>query len=125
MTRVPIGASIVDGFKAGHGRPMSDEINEKYGARLKERGLNNFSQFEGAEILCEKYGISREECDNLAYLSHKKATEATKKGYFKREIAVVKGKDKEGNEIDHDKDEGIRSSTNKEGLAKLKSLKEI
>lgn len=43
MTRVPIGASVVDGFKAGHGKPISSEIEAKYGERLKQRGLNAFS----------------------------------------------------------------------------------
>jgi len=125
MTRVPIGASVTDGMKGGHGMPMSDEIMEKYGERLAERGMPMFSQFEGAEILCEKYNVSRKDCENLAYLSHKRATEAIKNGYFDREIAVIKGHDKDGKEIEHKQDEGVRPSTSLEGLAKLKSLKEL
>ncbi len=48
---------------------------------------------------------------------------ATEGGYFKREILPLVGLDKEGNEIVHEKDEGIRPGTNMEGLAKLKDLK--
>merc|ERR1712216_1104260 len=46
MTSVPIGANVADGFKAGHGLPTEDTIKGKYGARLAERGLKMFSQFE-------------------------------------------------------------------------------
>jgi len=43
--------------------PICDDITDKYGERLEERGLAMFSQFEGAEILCEKYKISRDDCE--------------------------------------------------------------
>ena len=45
--------------------------------------------------------------------------------YFKREIVPLTGHDKDGNEVLHDRDEGIRPSTTAAGLAKLKPLKAI
>ena len=50
MTSVPIGASVADGFKAGHGLPWTEAIDAKYGERVRERGQRMFSQFEGAEM---------------------------------------------------------------------------
>lgn len=125
MTSVPIGASVADGFKSGHGLPVENSIMAKYGKRLQERGQRMFSQFEGAEIVCEKYDISKEEMDRFAVQSHAKAVRATKMGYFKREIVPLQGVDKKGNPVVHDSDEGIRPNTNMAGLARLKSLKEM
>jgi len=126
MTSVPIGANVADGFKAGHGLPMSDDLNEKYGPALKARGQRMFSQFEGAELVAEKYDITREDCDSFAVASHAKAVNATEKGYFKREIVAIEGKEKGSDEVCiHDKDEGIRPATSMEGLGKLKDMKSI
>eukprot|EP00938_MAST-03A_sp_MAST-3A-sp1_P005014 g5014.t1 len=125
MTSVPIGASVADGFKSGHGLPVENSIMAKYGKRLQERGQRMFSQFEGAEIVCEKYDISKEEMDRFAVQSHAKAVRATKMGYFKREIVPLQGVDKKGNPVLHDSDEGIRPNTSMAGLARLKSLKEM
>lgn len=132
MSSVPIGANVVDSFKAGHGLPMSQEITDKYGKRLEERlGKGNgrmFSQFEGAEMVAEKYGISRKTMDEFAVQSHARAKFATEQGYFKREIVPLMGeksKKQGGGAVLHETDEGIRPSTNIAGLAKLKSLKSI
>merc|ERR1712014_443200 len=71
-----------------------------------------FSQFEGAEIVAEKFNVTREEMEELAVSSHKRAYEATKEGRFKNEIIPVKGFDKKANaEVVHDVDEGIRWPT--------------
>ena len=123
MTGVPIGANVADAVAAGHGVPSSDEIKEKYGAALEARGQKFFSQFEGAEIVAEKFNLSREDLDSFAVKSHERAVNATENGYFDREILPLEGLDKEGNTITHSKDEGIRPGTNMEGLAKLKDLK--
>lgn len=125
MSSVPIGSNIADAFKAGHGLPIDDNINAKYGKRLEARGQRMFSQFEGAEILAEKYNISREEMDQFAVASHAKALMATKNGYFKKEIVPLQGMDKKGNVVTHDTDEGIRPGTNMKALSGLKSLKEL
>jgi len=125
MTSVPIGSNVADAFKAGHGLPMSDAINAKYGERLKERGQRMFSQFEGAEIMAEHYDLKRSDMDEFALASHQKAVAAQKAGYFKREIVPLQGKDKEGNVVTHDADEGVRANASIQALNKLKSLKEL
>jgi acetyl-CoA C-acetyltransferase len=104
---------------------MEEKLTEKYGAALAARGQRMFSQFEGAEMVAEKYGLTREEMDSFAVKSHQRALSATKKGLFKKEIVPLMGKDKEGNDVLHDTDEGIRPNTNMTGLAKLKSLKSV
>ena len=123
MTNVPIGANVADAVAAGHGVPSSDEIKAKYGAALEARGLSFFSQFEGAEIVAEQYDLTREDLDSFAVKSHARAVVATAEGRFTREILPLQGLDKEGNEITHDKDEGIRPGTDMESLGKLKDLK--
>lgn len=123
MTSVPIGSNIADGYKAGHGLPFSDAINAKYGKRLAERGQRMFSQFEGAEIVAEQYCITREEMERFAVSSHAKALHARKAGYFKREIVPLTGTDKQGREVVHAEDEGIRPATSMKALAKLKAIK--
>jgi len=128
MSQVPIGANVVDGFKAGHGLPMGEGALQAYGESLKqfeEFGMNPrmFSQFGGAELLAKKYGMSKEELDRFAELSHKRGLEATKAGRFKDEILPLKVKLLKGESPDemHTQDEGIRPSTY-ESIAKLKPL---
>ena len=68
------------------------------------------------EDVIERWGITREELDNIAYMSHMRAAEATDKGYFKNEIVPI---ELPGGEV-FDYDEGIRRDTSLEKLAKLK-----
>ena len=74
---------------------------------------------EEAEIIAEKYGISREAQDQFAYESHMKAHEATESGRFSDEIVAVEVPGKKGaTRFEHD--EMIRSDTSPEALAGLK-----
>jgi len=52
-----------------------------------------------AENIAERYGITREECDELALISHQRATRAVKDGTFKREIVPVEIKSKRAEDI--------------------------
>ena len=117
MSKVPIGANIIDGLKAGRGLPM-----EAAGIKENFPGQKLGSQFEGAELLAKKYDISREELDEFGYASQIKAHKATQAGKFKAEIVPIKGKNKAGEEIMHDKDEGVRPNVD---LAKMKALKPL
>jgi acetyl-CoA acetyltransferase family protein len=84
-----------------------------------------FSQFEGAEIVAQKHGITREEMESMAVLSHERGHNATKNGHFKNEIAPITVTDpKTGATFVHEHDEGIRYPASKEAMAKLKPLKE-
>jgi len=71
-----------------------------------------------AENIAEKYGITREECDQLALLSHQRATRATQDGTFQREIVPVELKSKKGIKL-FDKDEHMIPDASVESMAKL------
>lgn len=69
-----------------------------------------------AEMLAEKFNISRQTMDRFALQSHKKALKATKEGKYKNDI--VKLTLPTGEEIDHDTT--IREDTSMEKLSRLK-----
>lgn len=72
-----------------------------------------------AENLAEKYGISREEQDVYAFLSHRRAAKAREEGKFKEEIVPVEVKHRKGTTF-VDTDEHIREDTTVEKLASLR-----
>lgn len=76
---------------------------------------------EQAERLALDYGVSREEVDEAAYLSHTRALKATRSGRFFREIAPVEVPGKRGAER-VEKDEGIRLETTLEALSALRPV---
>lgn len=80
---------------------------------------NNFHMGMTGEIVADRYDITREDCDKFAFWSHQKASKATKDGSFKEQILPIKVKQKKGDHIIFDKDEGIRTDTTLEKLAKL------
>ena len=118
MSMVPIGASIKDGYEAGHGLPFdSDGIKQRYPGIF-------FSQFTGAELVAEKWELSRETLDAFALLSHQKAANATNEGYFDKEILPIPGKNLDGMTDLVLKDEGIRYDASLEALAGLRTVTE-
>lgn len=80
---------------------------------------NDFHMGNTGEIIAEKYNVSRRDCDEFALWSHQKAAKATENGSFKEEIVPVEIKQKKGDSIVFDKDEGIRKDSTLEKLAKL------
>ena len=79
-----------------------------------------------AEMVARKYGITRQEQDQMAVESHAKAHEATQKGLFKEEIlpieADVPQEDGSTKKMVVDRDQGIRPTTTLESLAKLEPV---
>jgi acetyl-CoA C-acetyltransferase len=73
---------------------------------------------EEAEVVAEKYQISREAQDQFAYQSHMKASEATEAGRFRDEMVPVEIPSKKGTTV-VDRDESIRLDTSIEVLGKL------
>lgn len=77
-----------------------------------------------SENVAEKYGITRQQQDQLAVESHAKAARAQKEGWTQKEITVYKTiiKDKDGKEkeVTVNIDDGVREGTTLEGLGKLK-----
>ena len=118
MSMVPIGASIKDGYEAGHGLPFDSE-----GMKTRYPGIF-FSQFTGAELMAEKWNLSRQDLDNFALSSHQKAMLAVEGKYFDREILPVQAKNAEGKLDMIFVDEGIRYDASFEALAGLKTVTE-
>jgi acetyl-CoA acyltransferase len=117
MTRYPIGSDT--GGTLPDGSPQGDPYGDYYMERVKGKFYN---QAQAAQAIAEKWGVTREECDEFAVSSHAKAHAATEAGYFKNEIMPTKGVDAEDNEIVRDTDEPIRPGTNVEKLATLNAV---
>ena len=82
--------------------------------------LSNSHNGISAENVARQYNVSREEQDNFALESHRKAVAAIKDGKFKDEILPVELVDRKGRVTIFDKDEGPRENQTIEQLAKLK-----
>lgn len=111
MTRVPMGVTM----QQGPGRPFGPRMIERYDAGLVPQGIS-------AELIAEKWGIPREELDDLAYQSHMRAARATEEGRFDNEIVPIEVRNEDGTVEIFDRDEGIRPTTNPEVLASLKPV---
>jgi acetyl-CoA acyltransferase len=117
MTTTPMGASIIPGSI-----PFGPKVMERYASvgGLVPQGIS-------AELIADKWGLSREDLDAYGARSQALAAQATAEGRFEREIVPVREKrlDREtGNIIENDElvraDEGIRPGTTAETLANLK-----
>mgnify|MGYP000417930867 FL=1 len=117
MSKVEIGSNIRDGLAHGRGTPKGDRLELQY------PGIQ-FSQFDGAELLAEKYDIDRPELDEFGVLSHQRARFATESGYFKQEIVPLNINLEDGNVDVHDVDEGIRFDASLEAMQSLNTLRE-
>lgn len=117
MSTVEIGSNIRDGLEHGRGVPKGERLELDY------PGIQ-FSQFDGAELLAEKYEISRQDLDAFGLLSHQRAAAATEQGYFKREIVPLNIKLEDGTADVHLVDEGIRAEATLEGMQSLNALRE-
>lgn len=106
-----LNCTLSNGQNAGH--PLGAFYLEKYGIP---------NQITSAQAIAKKWGITKEECQEFAIASHKKAHTATVEGRFKEEIIPVQGLDKEGNKIICAIDEPIRPETTKESLESLKVI---
>jgi acetyl-CoA acyltransferase len=107
MTRVPMGASMAEGK---FGFPFGPKITARYADQggLVPQGIS-------AELIADKWGISREDMDRFGAQSQQRAQRATTEGRFEREILPVLGADGALVKVD----EGLRETT-MESLAKLK-----
>src|ERR1700744_4216405 len=117
MTRVPMGASVMLAMKEGMGTYMSPELQKRY------PGIQ-FSQFAGAEMMAEKYKLTKDQLDEYGYNSHQKAIAATQGGKFKNEVVPLTVKLDDGSEVEHTVDEGIRFDVSLDGMRGVKLLKE-
>jgi acetyl-CoA C-acetyltransferase len=81
---------------------------------------NDFHMGNTAELVAQKYEISRAAQDEFAANSHKKAAEATAAGKFDAEKFAVKIPQRKGEPIAFTTDEGVRGETTPESIAKLR-----
>ena len=82
--------------------------------------FENWNMGNTGEVVAEKYQISREEQDNFAFNSHRKAAEAQAAGRFKDEIVPVEIPQKKGEPVVLNYDEPVRPETTVEALGKLR-----
>jgi acetyl-CoA acyltransferase len=108
MTRVPIGITA----QQGPGLPFGARMLERYSQGLVPQGIS-------AEMIAEKWGISREELDGLSLESHRRAARATEEGRFEGQIIPVEVTREDGTAETITRDEGIRWDTSLEKLAGL------
>ncbi len=108
MTRVPMGSSVQN----GPGLPFGTRMMERYANGLVPQGIS-------AEMIAEKWGISREEMDQISLDSHQRAARATEEGRFETQIVPVEVTDEAGKTRLVTRDEGIRPDTSIEKLASL------
>ncbi len=117
MTRVPMGLASQLPAKNGFGHYKSPNIEARYPNIV-------FSQFTGAEMMAEKYGLSKDDLDNYAYESHQRAIAATQAGKFKDEIIPLKITRADGSTDTHSVDEGIRFDATLGGIKGVKLIQE-
>ena len=118
MSRVPMAVLPKVYKEAGLGHYMSPVIKQRYPGP-------QFSQFMGAEMMCEKYKLSKDQLDRFSLQSHQRAKAATLEGAFKDEIVPVQVRNTDGSTGEaHTSDEGIRMDATLEGIAGVKLLRE-
>jgi acetyl-CoA acetyltransferase family protein len=109
MTRVPMGSSI----QGEPFTPFGNLLVTRYAGKLVPQGIS-------AELIAQKWKLSREELDAFSLESHKRAAIATEAGHFKSQILPIRALNEDGTSFTLDRDEGIRADTNMEKLANLK-----
>ncbi|ABD87748.1 acetyl-CoA C-acetyltransferase [Rhodopseudomonas palustris] len=117
MTRVPMGLPSALPAKDGFGHYKSPAIEARYPDI-------QFSQFTGAEMMAEKYGLSKDELDEFAYQSHQRAIAATQGGRFKDEIIPLTITRADGSTDSHTIDEGIRFDATLDGIRGVKLIQD-
>lgn len=86
MSSIPISAAMYAGQPYGFDSPFTG--SEGWVARY---GTQEVSQFKSAQMIADKWGISREEMEAFSLESHRRARAATDSGYFEREIIPFDG----------------------------------
>jgi acetyl-CoA acyltransferase len=104
MTRVPMGASV--GTDAG--RPYGPRVAERYDRWASDQGM-------GAEMIADKWGVTRESADQIGLRSHRLAAAAADSGRFDGQLVPVHAAG-----VVVNNDEGIRRDTSLDAMAALR-----
>jgi acetyl-CoA C-acetyltransferase len=106
MSMVPMGSSVA--LPMGMALPFGEGWKKRYGDQ-------EISQFRGAQLMCEKWGITRDQLEDFALESHRRAVQAIDEGRFTSQITELAGVTT---------DEGPRRDTSKEKMANLDPIRE-
>jgi acetyl-CoA C-acetyltransferase len=104
------------GVRLGHGQLIDSMVNDG----LWDKS-NDFHMGMTAELVADKYKITREEQDAFAVESHRRASEAEKAGRFDAERFEVLVPQRRKDPISFNTDENIRHDASLEGMAKLRA----
>jgi acetyl-CoA acyltransferase len=107
MTRVPMGSSLAGAS------PFTERIMDTY---------NIVSQGIAADEIAQKWGITRDEADDIAYASHMRAAAATRAGILRRELAPIDGLNDDGTPLTVEQDQGIRASADRAKMGALQPV---
>ena len=107
MSIVTMGSTVTLPAQAGMPAPWGHGWRERYGDQ-------EISQFRGAQLMCEQWGIKRPQLEEYALESHRRAVRAIDEGRFEREIVPLDG---------FGQDEGPRRDTSLEKMAGLAPLR--
>ena len=110
MSQIPISAAMLAGHEYGFGDPFTGSS-----AWVERFGDGLVTQFNSAQMIADKWGLSREDLERFALESNERAFRAIDEGRFEREIIAVNGVSM---------DETPRRGTSLEAMAELKPLQE-
>jgi acetyl-CoA C-acetyltransferase len=104
-----------EGYRMGNAPLVDSMIHDGLWCAFENYHMGNTG-----EVVAERYNVTREEQDEYALNSHRKAAAAIKAGKFKDEIVPVEIPQKKGAALVFDTDESVREDTSLEALAKLR-----
>ncbi len=110
MSMIPIGFALEAAQPLGHDDPFTGSTGW-----VSRYGTQEVSQFRGAELIAEKWDITREEMEAFAFESHERAVRAIDEGRFEPEVSALAGVEM---------DEGPRRGGSLEKMAQLAPLVE-
>jgi acetyl-CoA C-acetyltransferase len=113
MSRVPISSAMTFGQQLGFQTPFTGSVG--WDKRFGDASVNEISQFRAADMIAQKWDISRADMEEYALRSHQRALHAIADGRFVNEIAPIG---------DTATDEGPRGDTTLEKMAGLNTLRE-
>ena len=110
MSQIPISAAMLAGQTYGFGDPFTGSVGW-----VKRFGDGLVTQFNSAQMIAEKWNLSREDLEEYALTSNERACRAIDEGRFDREITPLSGVTR---------DETPRRGTSLEAMAELQPLQE-
>lgn len=110
MNQIPISSAMIVGQQFGFNTPFDSSPGW-----IARYGNEEVNQIRSAEMIADKWGITREAMEEFALASHQRAEAAWNNGWFDKEVAPLNGVIR---------DETIRPTTTLEGLAGLRPVNE-